>query len=97
MAKYEAGFIGAGSMGGALAQAAVKTAGGGRVAVACSTPEHSEEAAARLKERGVEPVVEWTAAPKNAPEGTARVVRAYPDGRLTVARFPDQVKDEDHS
>ena len=48
MAKYEAGFIGAGSMGGALAQAAVKTAGGGRVAVACSTPEHSEEAAARL-------------------------------------------------
>ena len=48
MAKYEAGFIGAGSMGGALAQAAVKTAGGGRVAVACSTPEHSEKAAARL-------------------------------------------------
>ena len=48
MTKYEAGFIGAGSMGGALAQAAVKTAGGGRVAVACSTPEHSEEAAARL-------------------------------------------------
>ena len=48
MAKYEAGFIGAGSMGGALAQAAVKTAGGGRVAVACSTPEHSAEAAARL-------------------------------------------------
>ena len=56
-----------------------------------------EEAAARLKERGVEPTVEWTAAPKNAPEGTARVVRAYPDGRMTVARFPDQVKDEDHS
>lgn len=48
MAKYEAGFIGAGSMGGALAQAAVKAVGGERVAVSCSTPEHSEEAASRL-------------------------------------------------
>ena len=48
MAKYEAGFIGAGSMGGALAQAAVKAVGGERVAVSCSTPEHSTEAAARL-------------------------------------------------
>ncbi len=55
-----------------------------------------EEAAARLKEMGVEPKIVWTAAPKNAPDGTARVVRAQPDGRLTVARFPDQVKDEDH-
>ena len=48
MAKYEAGFIGAGSMGGALAQAAVKAVGGERVAVSCSTPEHSAETAARL-------------------------------------------------
>ena len=48
MAKYEAGFIGAGSMGGALAQAAVKAVGGERVAVTCSTPEHSAETAARL-------------------------------------------------
>ena len=48
MAKYEAGFIGAGSMGGALAQAAVKAVGGERVAVSCSTPEHSSVAAARL-------------------------------------------------
>ena len=48
MAKYEAGFIGAGSMGGALAQAAVKAVGGERVAVSCSTPEHSAEAAKRL-------------------------------------------------
>ena len=48
MAKYEAGFIGAGSMGGALAQAAVKAMGGERVAVSCSTPEHSAETAARL-------------------------------------------------
>ena len=48
MAKYEAGFIGAGSMGGALAQAAVKAVGGSRVAVACSTAEHSAETAKRL-------------------------------------------------
>ena len=48
MESGEGGFVGGGSRGGALAQAAVKTAGGGRVAVACSTPEHSEEAAARL-------------------------------------------------
>ena len=48
MAKYESGFIGAGSMGGALAQAAVKAVGGERVAVSCSTPEHSAEPAARL-------------------------------------------------
>ena len=46
--RYEAGFIGAGNMGGALARAAVKTAGGGRVAVTCSTPEHTAEVAKRL-------------------------------------------------
>ena len=33
--QYEAGFIGAGNMGGALARAAVKTVGGAAVAVAC--------------------------------------------------------------
>ena len=33
--QYEAGFIGAGNMGGALARAAVKTMGGAAVAVAC--------------------------------------------------------------
>ena len=38
MASYEAGFIGAGNMGGALAVAAVKQVGGARVAVTCSTP-----------------------------------------------------------
>ena len=38
--QYEAGFIGAGNMGGALARAAVKTVGGAAVAVACSTAEH---------------------------------------------------------
>ena len=48
MAKYEAGFIGAGNMGGALALAAAKKTGGDRIAVACSTRERSEAAAQRL-------------------------------------------------
>ena len=46
--QYEAGFIGAGNMGGALARAAVKTVGGAVVAVACSTAEHSAKAAASI-------------------------------------------------
>ena len=33
---YQAGFIGAGNMGGALALAAAKTAGGEQIAVSCS-------------------------------------------------------------
>lgn len=48
MYKYEAGFIGAGSMGGALAEAVVKTAGGERVAVSCSTPQSTARAAERI-------------------------------------------------
>ena len=48
MARYKAGFIGAGSMGGALALAAAKETGGGRVAVACSSEERSAQAARRL-------------------------------------------------
>ena len=48
MAKYEAGFIGAGNMGGALALAAAKKTGGDRIAVACSTRERSDAAAQRL-------------------------------------------------
>mgnify|MGYP005897172255 CR=1 FL=1 len=48
MAKYEAGFIGAGNMGGALATAAAKQVTGERVAVACSSPAHSAAAAERL-------------------------------------------------
>ena len=48
MAKYEAGFIGAGSMGGALAAAAIKAVGGEQVAVSCSAPERSAAAAERL-------------------------------------------------
>lgn len=46
--QYEAGFIGAGNMGGALARAAVKTVGGAAVAVACSMAEHSAKAAASI-------------------------------------------------
>ena len=38
MASYEAGFIGAGNMGGALAVAAVKQVGGARVADAVRVP-----------------------------------------------------------
>lgn len=47
MKKYEAGFIGAGNMGGALALAAMKKVGGDKVSVACSseasTAAHAEE------------------------------------------------------
>ena len=48
MAKYEAGFIGAGNMGGALALAAAKKTGGASIAVACSTAARTEAAAERL-------------------------------------------------
>lgn len=48
MANYQAGFIGAGNMGGALALAAVRAVSGGAVAVACSTPARSAAAAQRL-------------------------------------------------
>ena len=48
MKKFEAGFIGAGNMGGALATAAAKQVTGERVAVACSSPAHSAAAAERL-------------------------------------------------
>ena len=48
MMKYEAGFIGAGNMGGALALAATKKAGGDKVAVACSSEESTAAKAAKL-------------------------------------------------
>ena len=48
MKKYEAGFIGAGNMGGALALAAAKRVSGGRVAVSCSSAESTRAAAERL-------------------------------------------------
>ena len=44
MKKFEAGFIGAGNMGGALATAAAKQVTGELVAVACSSPAHSAAA-----------------------------------------------------
>ena len=45
---YQAGFIGAGNMGGALALAAAKTAGGEQIAVSCSTADNTAAAAERL-------------------------------------------------
>ena len=45
---YQAGFIGAGNMGGALALAAAKTAGGELGAVSCSTADSTAAAAERL-------------------------------------------------
>ena len=48
MMKYEAGFIGAGNMGGALASAAARQVTGEQVAVACSSPARSAAAAERL-------------------------------------------------
>ena len=48
MMKYEAGFIGAGNMGGALASAAARQVTGEQIAVACSSPARSAAAAERL-------------------------------------------------
>jgi len=48
MFKYSAGFVGAGHMGSILARIAVGVAGGERIAVACSTAEHSGTAAEKL-------------------------------------------------
>lgn len=48
MKKYEAGFIGAGNMGGALALAAMKKVGGDKVAVSCSSEESTTAKAAKL-------------------------------------------------
>ena len=55
MSKYEAGFLGAGNMGGALAAAAARLVTGERVAVSCSTPAHSAAAAERLGCRAAAP------------------------------------------
>ena len=48
MKKYEAGFIGAGNMGGALALAVLKKVSGDMVAVSCSSRESSEAKAEKL-------------------------------------------------
>ena len=45
---YEAGFIGAGSMGGALAQAAAKAVGAENIILTCKTRAHTLAAAERL-------------------------------------------------
>ena len=45
---YEAGFIGAGNMGGALAQAAVKAVGAENIILTCKTRAHTLAAAERL-------------------------------------------------
>ena len=55
MSKYEAGFLGAGNMGGALAAAAARQVTGERVAVSCSTPAHRTAAAERLGCRAAAP------------------------------------------
>ncbi len=48
-----------------------------------------------LREAGVEPEIIRTAGFREAADGTERVIRVQENGRrLTVARFPDQVKME---
>ena len=48
MKQYTAGFLGAGNMGGALAQAAIRTAGAENVILTCKTEVHTRAAAERL-------------------------------------------------
>ena len=48
MKQYTAGFFGAGNMGGALAQAAIRTAGAENVILTCKTEAHTRAAAERL-------------------------------------------------
>ena len=52
MMQFEAGFIGAGNMGGALASAAARQVTGEKVAVACSSPAHSAAAVRLAAELG---------------------------------------------
>lgn len=46
--QYEAGFLGAGNMGGALAQAAIRVVGAERVILTCKSAAHTRAAAERL-------------------------------------------------
>ena len=48
MFKFKAGFVGAGNMGGALAQAVCKKIGGENVIVSCKTTEEADEVSKRL-------------------------------------------------
>lgn len=49
MYKYTAGFVGAGNMGGALAQTVCKKTGGENVIVSCTTTEKAKNVSERLK------------------------------------------------
>ena len=56
------------------------------------------EAMALLSREGLCPLVERTAGRREAAEGTERVVRISGDGRrLTVARFPDGIREEEEN
>lgn len=48
MSRYTAGFIGAGNMGGIIAEAVCRKEDGKNIAVACSTAESSQRAAKKL-------------------------------------------------
>ena len=48
MFKYKAGFVGAGNMGGALAQAVCKKIGGENVIISCKTTEEADAASKKL-------------------------------------------------
>ena len=55
-----------------------------------------EDALAFLRARGIEPEIVTTRSLRASPEGRERVIRISEDGRrVTVARFPDEVKTED--
>ena len=54
------------------------------------------DALKKLQEAGIEPEIVHTAGFREAADGTERVIRIQEDGRrLTVARFPDQVRLEE--
>lgn len=46
--EYSYGFIGAGNMGGALAQAVIRSVGGKKVMISCKNPKNAEMRAAEL-------------------------------------------------
>ncbi len=55
-----------------------------------------ENAVSVLREKGIEPEIIRTAGFREAADGTERVIRIQEDGRrLTVARFPDMVKEKE--
>ena len=55
-----------------------------------------EEALRRMKEQGIEPEILHTAGFRETAEGTLRVIRISESGRrLTVARFPDFIREKE--